>query len=177
MKSGCCHNSWHRHPKTSHSHVLFLLGHVERWWIQDGKLGITTQDPPRVRKTDTFIVFYLFVLHSVTCLKTCHFTACFTWLWTSISVFYCTSRFRLYLLNIYHFTYTFSHSHTEAHTHKHTCTISTREEWRQPDTGAWLRGAEERLLWETKALHTKNQCQQKPIFTNLKKGFEHIELP
>ena len=33
--------------------------------------------PPRVWKTDTFIVFYLFVLHSVTCLKTCHFAACF----------------------------------------------------------------------------------------------------
>ena len=48
------------------------LGPVERWWTQDGKLGITIQDPtPRVRKTDTFIVFCLFVLHSVTCLKTC----------------------------------------------------------------------------------------------------------
>jgi len=33
--------------------------------------------PPRVRKTDTFIVFYLFVMHSVTCLKICHFAACF----------------------------------------------------------------------------------------------------
>ena len=35
------------------------LGPVERWWTQDGKLRITTQDPPRVRKTDTFIVFLL----------------------------------------------------------------------------------------------------------------------
>jgi len=56
-----------------------------------------------------------------------------------------TSQFCLYLLNIYHFTYTFSHAHTEAHTHKITCTISIQEEWRQPGTGAWLRGAEERL--------------------------------
>jgi len=47
-----------------------------------------SKDPPRVRKTDKFIVFYLFVLHSVTCPKTCHITACFTSLWTSISVFY-----------------------------------------------------------------------------------------
>ena len=39
-----------------------------------------------------------------------------------------SSRFCLYLLNIYHFTYTFSHAHTEAHTHKRTCTISTQEE-------------------------------------------------
>ena len=56
-----------------------------------------------------------------------------------------SSRFCLYLLNIYHLTYTFSHVHTEAHTHKHTCTISTQKEWRQPGTGAWLKGAEERL--------------------------------
>ena len=56
-----------------------------------------------------------------------------------------SSRFCLYLLNICHFTYTFSHAHTDAHTHKHTCTIGTQEEWRQPGTGAWLRGAEERL--------------------------------
>jgi len=56
----------------------------------------------------------------------------------------------LYLLDIYHFTYAFSHAHTEAHTRKHTCTISTQEEWRQPGTGAWLRGAEGRLLLKTK---------------------------
>jgi len=31
----------------------------------------------------------------------------------------------------------------------HTCTICTQEEWRQPGTGAWLRGAEEKLLLET----------------------------
>ena len=91
--------------------------------------------------TDTFIVFYLFVLHSVTCLKTCYFTAYFTSRWTSISVFLVilhmkSSRFCLYWLNIYHFTYTFWHAHTEAHTHKHTCTISTQKEWRQPGTGA-----------------------------------------
>ena len=64
------------------------LGPVERWWTQDGKLGITIQDPPWVRKTDAFIVFYLFVLHSVTCLKTGHFAFCFTILWTSISFLY-----------------------------------------------------------------------------------------
>jgi len=56
-----------------------------------------------------------------------------------------SSQFCLYLLNIHHFTYTFSHAHTDAHTHKHKCTISTQEEWRQPGTGACLRGAQERL--------------------------------
>jgi len=58
------------------------------------------------------------------------------------------------LLNIHDFTYTFSYAHTEAHTLKHTCIIGTQKEWRQPDTEAWLRGAEEKLLLETKALHT-----------------------
>ena len=60
---------------------------------------------------------------------------------------------------------------SEAHTHNHTCIISTQEELRQPDKGAGLKEAEERLLLETKALHThtKNNCQKKPIYTNLKK--------
>ena len=35
-----------------------------------------TRPPPRVRKTDTFIVFPLSVLHSITCPKTCHLAAC-----------------------------------------------------------------------------------------------------
>ena len=71
-----------------------------------------------------------------------------------------SSRFCLYLLNIYHFTYTFSRAHTEAHTHKHTCTISKQEEWRQPGTEAWLRGAEERLCYGP-CTHTTKKCQQR----------------
>jgi len=70
----------------THAHRASRLGPVERWWTQDGKLGITIQDPPPESGIRT--LFYLFVLHSVTCLKTCHFTACFTSLWTSVSVFY-----------------------------------------------------------------------------------------
>jgi len=85
-----------------------------------------------------------------------------------------SSRFCLYLLNIYHFTYTFFCAHTEAHTHKHICTISTQKEWRQTGTGAWLRGAEIRLCWPCT---NKKKSQKKPIFNNLKKTFEHIELP
>ena len=37
----------------------------------------------------------------------------------------------------------FTCTYRGTHTHKHTCTISPQEE--QPGTGAWLRGAEERL--------------------------------
>jgi len=47
-----------------------------------------SKTPSRVRMMETFIVFHLFVLHSVTCLKTHHFATCFTILCTSISVFY-----------------------------------------------------------------------------------------
>jgi len=57
----------------------------------------------------------------------------------------------LTFVNIYHFTYTCSRANTERDTHKHTCMISTQEEWRQLGTGARLKGAEERLLLETKA--------------------------
>ena len=137
-----------------------------------------SRPPPRVRKTDTFIVFCLFVLHSVTCLKTCHFAACFMILWTSISVFYVkTARdvvtvlliFAKYL-SLYLQIFT---AHTGAHTHKHTFTISTQQEWRQPGTGVCLRAAEERLCWRP-CTHTQKKQRQK---TNLKKRFEHIELP
>jgi len=54
-------------------------------------------------------------------------------------------------VDIYHIEYIFSHAHIEAHTHKHTCMISTKEERRQPDTGACLGGVKERFLLETKA--------------------------
>ena len=60
----------------------------------------------------------------------------------------------LIFVNIYHLTHTLLHAHTEAHTHKHTYMISTQEEWRQPGTGAWSGGAEEKLLREKKAWHT-----------------------
>ena len=69
-----------------------------------------------------------------------------------------SSRSCLYLLNIYHFTHTVSHAHTR--TQKHTCIISTQEEWRQPDTGAWLRRAEEGFLFETKALQTHKKGEE-----------------
>jgi len=38
------------------------------------------------------------------------------------------------------------------------------------------RGGRKALL-ETSHTHTKTKCQKKPIFTNLKNRFEHIELP
>ena len=128
------------------------LGPVERWWPQDGKAAITIQDPPPESGRRTHLLYLLirnaFCLVSrnlpIRCLfyVTMNFEHLF--LFSMLVLHVTSSRFCLYLLNIYHFTYTFSHAHIEAHTNKHTCTISTHEEWRQPDTGAWLRGAEER---------------------------------
>jgi len=46
------------------------LGLVERWWTQDGKLGITIQDPPQSPEDGHIYCIYLFVLHSVTCMLT-----------------------------------------------------------------------------------------------------------
>jgi len=60
----------------------------------------------------------------------------------------------LIFFNMYHFTYTFSHAHIEAHTYTHTCMICTQEIWRQAGAGAWSGGAEQRLLFKTKASHT-----------------------
>ena len=132
--------------------------------------------PPRVRKTDTFIVFYVFVLHSVACLKTSHFAACFTILWTSISVFYVdTARdvvtglliFAKYLslyIHIFTCTYrcTYRCTHTQAHMYnQHTKGMATTRHRSLVERGGW------KALLET--LHTKKYVRKNPIFTNLNK--------
>jgi len=92
--------------------------------------------PPRVQKTGRFIVFYLFVLHSVTWLKTCHFAACFTSLWTSISVFYVNTARDIVIvlllsakylsLYLHIFTCTYGGTHTQAHMYnQHTRGMAT----------------------------------------------------
>jgi len=134
---------------------------VERWWTQDGKLGITIQGPPPESGRRTHLLHFTYsycILSRVWKLATSllvlrHYEHVF--LFFILILYMMSSRFCLYLLNIYHFTYTFSYAPTQEHTHKHACTISTQEEWREPGTGAWLRRAEERLLLETKTLHIK----------------------
>ena len=145
------------------------LGPVEWWWTRDDKLGITIQDPPPESGRQTHLLYftYLYCILSRAWKLATSLLYEHLFLFSMLILHVTWSWFCLYLLNIYHFTYTFSHAHTEAHTHQHTCTISTQEEWRQPGTGAWFRGVEERLLLET--LHTqKKNVRKKPIFTNLK---------
>jgi len=135
----------------THACKALKLRPVERWWTQDGKLGTTIQDPPPEsgRRTHSLYFTYSYcILSRVWKLATLLLVLRYyehVFLFSILILHVTSSRFWLYLLNIYHFTYTFSPAHTEAHIHKHTCTISTREEWRQPGTGAWLRGVEERL--------------------------------
>jgi len=105
------------------------LGLVERWWTQDGKLGITIQDPPPEsgrRKYFLYFTYWYRILSRVWKLATSmlvlrHYEHLF--LFSVIILHVTSSRSCLYLLNIYQFTYTFSHSHIEARTHKHTCGI------------------------------------------------------
>jgi len=135
----------------THACKASKLGPVERWWTQDGKLGITIKDHPTESGRRTHLLNFTYsycILSRVWKLATSllvlrHNEHLF--LFSMLKLHVTSSRFCLYLLNIYHFTYIFSHAHTEAHTHKHTCTISPQEERWQPGTGAWLRGAEERL--------------------------------
>ena len=140
-----------------------------------------SKNPPRVRKTDTFIVFYLFVLHSVTCLKTCHFGACFTMLWTSISVFHVkTARDVVTILLIFAkhlslYLHIFTCTSRGTHTQAHMCNQHTRGMATTRHMSLVERGGKKALL---ENLHTQNEIgQENPIFTNLKKNFEHIELP
>jgi len=150
---------------------------VDSGW-QNGNHNPRT--PPRVRKTDTFIVFYLFILHSVTCLKTCHFAACFTIPWTSISVFCVeTARdvvtvlliFAKYLsLYLHIFTCTWG-THTQAHMYNQ----HTKKNGDNQAQGPGWEGRKKGFVRDL--AHAKKKCQEKLIFTNLQKGFEHIELP
>ena len=60
--------------------------------------------------------------------------------------------------------------------HKQTSTQSTHK--RNGDNQAQEPGWEGRMKGFVRDLgHTKKKCQKKPIFTNLKKRFEHVELP
>jgi len=128
------------------------MGPVERWWTQDGKLGIAIQDPPPEFGRRTRLLYFTSsycmlsrVWRIATSVLVLWYYKHHPFLFFMLKLYVMSSRFCLYLLNVYHFTYTFSHAHTEAHTHKHTYRISTEEEWQQPGTEAWLRGAEERL--------------------------------
>jgi len=97
-------------------------------------------------------VFYLFILHFITYIKTCHFIVRFALLWRIVYVFYINNARDVVTVLIIHAKYRSIYLHiftnnTEVRTHNQV--------WLQLGTGVWLRGAEDRPLSESKALYTK----------------------
>jgi len=117
------------------------------------------------------------------CLKTCHFAACFTILWTSIFVFYVnTARdvvtvslifAKCLSLYLHIFTCTYRGTHTQAHMYnQHTREMETTRHRSLVERGG------RKALLETLHPYIKKNIyiyicifffqKQKPIFTNLK---------
>ena len=120
---------------------------------------------------DTFIVFYIFVLYSVKCLKTCHFTTCFTSLWASISVsmlilHVTSSWFGLYL-SILITLPTHFHTHIQRHTHtkqdQHTREMATTMHRSLVGRGGW------KAFVRDKGLAHNKKCQKTQYLDSKKK--------
>ena len=119
----------------THACKVSKLGPVERWWIQDGNLGITNQDPPPESGRRTHLLYFTYsycILSRVWKLV----TLLLVLLWTSISVFYFKTAcdvvtvlliFAKYLsLYLHIFTCTYRGTHTQAHVyHQHTRGMAT----------------------------------------------------
>jgi len=82
-----------------------------------------------------------------------------------------SSRFCLYLLNIYHFIYTFSHAHTEAHTHTSTHVQSAHK--RNGDNQAQEPGCEGRKKGFVRDLARKKNLKKTDIHESKEKIRAH----
>ena len=138
-----------------------------------------SKTPPRVRKTDTFVVFDLFVLHSVTCLRSCNFTVCLTSLSIFISVFRVyvnTARdvvrvtvllvFATYLsLYLHIFTCTYRGTHTQARMYnQHTRGMATNRHRSLVERGRRKAFVRDKGLAHTQKENKK--CQKKSELTS-----------
>ena len=144
-------------------------------WESQSKTTVTSQS---LEDGHIYCIFYLFVFHSFTCLKTCHFTACAMSLWTSISIFYVnTARdvvtalliFAKYLsLYLPNFSCTYWGTHTQARMYnQHTRGMATTRHRSLVERDG------RKSLLET--LHTKQKnVGKKQIFTNLKENIRAI---
>jgi len=78
-------------------------------------------------------------------------------------------------LYLHIFTCTYSGTHTQAHMYnQHTRGMATTRHRSLIERGGRNVFVRDESLARTKK--RKNKCQEKLIFTNLKKGFEHVEL-
>jgi len=102
----------------THACKASKLGPVEQWWTQDGNLGITIQDHPPESRRRTHLLYFTYSYCILSCiwkLATSLLVLRYyehLFLFSMLILHVTSSRFCLYLLNIYHFTYTFSHAHT-----------------------------------------------------------------
>ena len=153
--------------RETHAQRASKLGPVERWWTQDGKLGITIQDPPPESGRRTHLLYFTYSF----CILSCVWKLATTllvlryyghlFLFSMLILHVTSSRVCLYLLNICHFTYTFSHAHTEAHTHKHTCTIRNTRGMETTRHRSLVERGGRKALSET--LHTHTHKKEKKI--------------
>jgi len=162
----------------THARRASKLGPFERWWTQDGKLGITIQDPPLEsgRRTNLLYFTYSYCILSrvwklaISLLVLCHYEHLFLFFMLILHV--TLSLFCLYLLNIYHVAYTCSHAHTEAHWHTQArmCNQHTRGMATARHRSLIERGVRKAFDRDKDLAHTKNNVRKNPIFTNLKKN-------
>jgi len=163
----CEEIAWER---GTHACKASKLGPIKRWWTQDGKLGITIQDPPPESGRRTHLLYFTYSYCIVSRVwKLATSLLVFTILWTSISVFYVkTARdvvtvlliFAKYLsLYLHIFTCTYRGTHAQAH----MCNQHTRGMATTRHRSLVERGGRKALL-ETLHTHkkkTQKKCQKK----------------
>ena len=125
------------------------------------------------------IVLYLFVLHFVTCPKTCHFAASFTSLWTSISVFYVNTARDVVtvLLTFAKYLSLYLHIFTCTHKGTHTSTQVQSAHKRNGNNQAQEPGWEGRKKGFVRPCKPKKKSAKNRYSRIWGKRYEHMELP
>ena len=154
------------------------LGPVERWWTQDGKLGIIIQDLPPESGRQTHLSYFTYsycILSRVW--KVATSAACFTSLWTSISVFHVNTardvvtvlltHAKYFSLYLQIFTCTYRGTHTQAHMYnQHTRGMAITRHRSLVESGG------RKVLLET--LHTQTKTKKCQGKTDINESKEKI---
>jgi len=143
---------------------------------QDGKLGITIQDPPPESGRRTHLLYFT---HSF-CILSCVWKLATSllvlryyghlFLFSMLILHVTSSRFYLYLLNVFITLPTHFHMHIQRHTHTSTHVQSAHKRNggdNQAQEPGWER-LKRGFVRDLAHTHTKKKSETKPIFTNLK---------
>jgi len=133
-----------------------------------------SKTPPRVWKTDTFIVFNFFVLYSE-----CHVSAnlpLYCLFYVNMNIYFCfylniardVVTVLLIFVNIYHFNYTLMHIHRHTHTSTHVWSAHKGNGNNQAQEPGW-EGRGKRVSCRDKGPAHKKKCQRTHI-SNLQKN-------